>query len=90
MVVLPKNSNFSRGVGGGKKSWTIQHLTQQWAVHAAIVATDPNDLERHYAAGLALQMAGQVRNLLKLWFAASDLGSLFAPSILAKCASDLF
>ncbi|GMH72447.1 hypothetical protein TrLO_g15561 [Triparma laevis f. longispina] len=62
MVVLPKNSNFSRGVGGGKKSWTIAHLTQQWSVHASIVAQNPNDLERHYAAGLALQMAGQSDN----------------------------
>ena len=58
MVVLPKNSRFGRGVGGGRKSWTVSTLTAQWAQHASIVAADPNDLERHYACGLALQMAG--------------------------------
>ena len=59
MVVVGRKSDFARGVGGGRKSWVISDLTAVWNQHQAIVSNDPNDLERHYACGLALQMSGQ-------------------------------
>ncbi|GMI22516.1 hypothetical protein TrCOL_g13492 [Triparma columacea] len=59
MVVIGKNSNFARGVGGGRASWTLPAMTSAWSTYESIVSSDPNDLEQHYALGLAMQMAGQ-------------------------------
>mmetsp|Transcript_14017 Transcript_14017/g.28741 ORF Transcript_14017/g.28741 Transcript_14017/m.28741 type:complete len:143 (+) Transcript_14017:117-545(+) len=59
MVVIGKNSSFARGVGGGRASWTLPLLTSAWSRYNSIVSNDPNDLEQHYALGLAMQMSGQ-------------------------------
>ncbi|GMH48342.1 hypothetical protein TrRE_jg5575, partial [Triparma retinervis] len=53
------NSNFARGVGGGLASWTLSGMSSAWDTYALIVSSDPSDLERHYALGLAMQMSGQ-------------------------------
>ncbi len=52
-------ASFSKGVGGPRTSWSITDLREAWITYEKIVEVDPNDLERFYAAGLAMQMAGE-------------------------------
>ncbi len=56
--MAPKAPNLSRGLGP-RRPWKINDMSSVWQQHEAVVKNDPNDLEAHFFAGLALQMAGR-------------------------------
>tara|TARA_B110000971_G_scaffold80570_1_gene82728 strand:+ start:1038 stop:1457 length:420 start_codon:yes stop_codon:yes gene_type:complete len=55
---MPKRKALSYGVGE-RRSWVISDLVKAWKTFEEVKKLDPNDLEQHFIAGLALQMAGQ-------------------------------
>jgi len=57
---MPANPRDSLSYGiGHRRPWVIGDLTAAWKQFESVKAADPDDLEQHFIAGLAIQMAGQ-------------------------------